>query len=80
MNNKLWKAVVTTENNNGNIKTESGLFENYKDAEFFVNHNDHDHIYIERKLFEYEISSVKELHQKSREVETVVKHIETYWE
>lgn len=56
MNTKLWKAVVTTENNNGNVNTASELFENYKDSEFFVNHNDHDHIYIERKLFEYEIS------------------------
>lgn len=88
---KLWKVVVeishARSDGNGECsrETKTRYFEDFRAAEYFAQSgdiapNDHFACVASRKVFEYEISSVRILEHKKHEVATEVKEAKWVWE
>jgi hypothetical protein len=91
MESKLWKVVVTVAQSNAEGTQEISrytckkFFDSFDDAEFFSKHGDveeHDHwsAVVSREIWEYNIESIRQLKQTTKDViEQVVTH-KTVWE
>lgn len=88
---KLWKVVVEISHARSDGNGESGwetktrFFEDFRNAEDFAQYgniasNNFFAQVASRKIFEYEISSVKQLERKQHEVVTEVKKTKWSWE
>ena len=88
MGTKLYKAIVTVSHGNAEGTREIGrdeysmFFESLGDAVRFIRDRGQLHSspwdVVNSRLFEYDVSSVRELEQKKRTVEVATK-TETYW-
>lgn len=88
---KLWKVVVEISHARSDGNGESGretkirFFDDFRSATYFAEHgdiptNNFFACVASRKIFEYEISSVKQLERKQHEVVTEVKETKWIWE
>lgn len=87
MENKLYKVTIEISFSDCEGKREikrerkTQFFETLNDAIYFYRHELTGWSQIvNRQIWEYSISSVKELHEKEREIIKQVKSIERYWE
>jgi hypothetical protein len=85
---KLWKVVVEISRSRGDgngesrRETKTRYFEDFRDAEHFADSGDLGFFeqVVSRHIYEYDISSVRELERKKHEVVREVKDITWVWE
>ena len=88
---KLWKVIVEISyarsdgNGESSRETKTRFFEDFSSAEYFAQYgdiapNDYFAGVASRKIYEYNISSVRELERKQHEVVTEVKKTKWIWE
>ncbi|MBO5789264.1 MAG: hypothetical protein J6R42_04905 [Clostridia bacterium] len=88
---KLWKVVVeishARSDGNGECgrETKTRYFDDFRSAEYFAQHGDiaSNNYFAQvasRQIYEYDISSVRQLERKKHEVVTEVKETKWCWE
>ena len=88
---KLWKVVVeishARSDGNGECgrETKTRYFDDFRSAEYFAQHGDiaSNNYFAQvasRQIYEYDISSVRQLERKKHEVVTEVKETKWIWE
>lgn len=88
---KLWKVVVEISharsdgNGESSRETKTRYFDDFRSAEYFAKYgdiasNNHFACVASRQIYEYDISSVRQLERKKHEVVTEVKETKWIWE
>lgn len=88
---KLWKVVVeishASSDGNGEVgrETRTRYFDDFNQATYFAENGDIERnnffaAVASRKIFEYDVSSVRQLEFKKREVVSQITKTESYWE
>ncbi len=88
---KLWKVVVEISharsdgNGEAGRETKTRYFDDFRSAEYFAQHGDiaSNNYFAQvasRQIYEYDISSVRQLERKKHEVVTEVKETKWCWE